>query len=239
MKKIIAFIGISLLAAACEKGSVSSPDFKVTVASTTVKAGTPVVFSISGNTDLISFYSGELGNDYAYKTTDRITPTTMFITFSTENPNGTPGHGNPSRVPFCYSFDFNGADKAYTVEDVTSATWTDFTDRFKMPTDINQTVASGEVSINELFPDAQTPMYLMFHYCVDTYDASLYGGQGNPRTQWLIKNFRIDGVTEAGNSTLYPFVDCNWQVVETESFEDNGKQHPNVNTTRILMYCDA
>ena len=53
MKKIIAFIGISLLAAACEKGSVSSPDFKVTVASTTVKAGTPVVFSISGNTDLI------------------------------------------------------------------------------------------------------------------------------------------------------------------------------------------
>ena len=239
MKKIIAFIGISLLAAACEKGSVSSPDFKVTVASTTVKAGTPVVFSISGNTDLISFYSGELGNDYAYKTTDRITPTTMFITFSTENPNGTPGHGNPSRVPFCYSFDFNSADKVYTVEDVTSATWTDFTDRFKMPTDINQTVASGEVSINELFPDAQTPMYLMFHYCVDTYDASLYGGQGNPRTQWLIKNFRIDGVTEAGNSTLYPFVDCNWQVVETESFEDNGKQHPNVNTTRILMYCDA
>lgn len=46
MKKIIAFIGISLLAAACEKGSVSSPDFKVTVASTTVKAGTPVVFGV-------------------------------------------------------------------------------------------------------------------------------------------------------------------------------------------------
>lgn len=239
MKKFIAIIGILLLATACEKGGIDKPEFNVSVVSTNIKAGTPITFNISGSTDLISFYSGELGNDYEFRNQDRITPTTMFITFSTENPNGTPGHGNPSRVPFSYSFDFKGVDQAYTVQDVEDATWVDFTDRFKMPTDINQTVASGEVAIKDIFPDEPTPMYLMFHYRVDAYDASLYNGLGNPRTQWLIKNFRIDGSTEAGNSTIYPFVDCKWQIVETDSFSDNGKQHPNVNTTRILMYCDA
>ena len=54
----------------CQKNLVvkNAPDFTVAVdAATTYKAGEPVVFNLQGNADVISFYSGEIFRDYAFR----------------------------------------------------------------------------------------------------------------------------------------------------------------------------
>lgn len=89
--------------------------FDVSLEAETFKVGEPVRFHFSGNPDFIIFYSGEKGNDYAYKDTDRITDSEMTFSFSTTTTSGTAGNPNPSRVPVCYSTDFSGE---YTEEAV-------------------------------------------------------------------------------------------------------------------------
>ena len=44
-----------------------APDFAVTAEADTYKAGDPVKFQIQGSADVISFYSGEMLHDYAFK----------------------------------------------------------------------------------------------------------------------------------------------------------------------------
>jgi len=232
MKHIPAILTAALLLAGCRKGEVETPKFEVRTASATVRAGVPVVFGFSGTADIISFYSGETGNEYCYHSRDRITPTDMVVTFSTVTTTGTVGSPNPVRVPILCSTDFEGGEE-YTLEAVEAATWRDISDRFNMPAGTDQTVFSGDVSILDLFPDNDTPLYLCFRYYVDAYDAA----KNNLRTTYNVQSFRVDGVTDAGSSTLYPFADCNWKMALGYPLESEGVK-PDINTTRLLMRCD-
>lgn len=232
MKRLLFIFTAIVFLAGCRKGEVVTPKFEVATSSTVVRAGVPVVFDFTGDADIISFYSGEVGNSYAYHDQDRITPTDMVVTFSTVTTTGNVGNPNPAVVPIMYSTDFEGGDE-YTIESVEAATWTDISDRFNMPTDTNQTVFSGDVSILDLFPDDQTPLYLCFHYQVAAYDEEL----DNLRTTYNVQSFLVSGVTDAGSSTLYSFADCNWKMALSDSFADDTVR-PDINTTRLLMRSD-
>src|SRR5690606_25410607 len=59
------FCGLLLIVACSE--DVERPDVRISTSATTYKVGEPVVFKIDGYADMISFYSGEPTNDYAYK----------------------------------------------------------------------------------------------------------------------------------------------------------------------------
>ena len=50
---------------------VDNAELEVWADEVVVPAGKSVVFNISGNAKLISFYSGEWGNDYRYKDAGR------------------------------------------------------------------------------------------------------------------------------------------------------------------------
>ena len=127
--------------AGCSKeDSVDMPSFEVTLPGSVFKVGEPVAFSLSGNPDIISFYSGEAGNAYEYKDKDRITPAEMTLSFTTLASSGTAGYPNPAMAPISYSTDFDGD---YTEEGVRRATWTDISDNFKFPTDVGQNIPSG------------------------------------------------------------------------------------------------
>lgn len=232
MKRIFVILLAAVLFAGCRKGEAEMPDFDVWTASAVVRAGVPVVFNFSGMADIISFYSGEKGNAYEYHDRDRVTSTDMIVNFSTVTTAGVVGNPNPAVVPILYSTDFAGGDE-YTIESVESATWTDISDRFNMPTDTGQTVFSGDVSILDLFPDDETPLYLCFHYYVDAYEEAL----NNPRVSYNIQSFLINGVSESGTSVLYSFADCNWKMALSESFADDTVR-PDINTTRVLMRSD-
>ena len=105
MKYLLLFSAFAVLTTGCRKNldDVDDVHFDVSLEAETFKVGEPVRFHFSGNPDFIIFYSGEKGNDYAYKDTDRITDSEMTFSFSTTTTAGTAGNPNPSHVPVCYS----------------------------------------------------------------------------------------------------------------------------------------
>src|SRR5688572_10251951 len=70
MRNIIySLISIDLFASRA-KEKVEAPDFEVSTASLTYKAGDSVKFKISGNPDNLMFYSGEQGHKYELRQRD-------------------------------------------------------------------------------------------------------------------------------------------------------------------------
>lgn len=232
MKYLLLFSAFAVLTTGCRKNldDVDDVHFDVSLEAETFKVGEPVRFHFSGNPDFIIFYSGEKGNDYAYKDTDRITDSEMTFSFSTTTTAGTAGNPNPSHVPVCYSTDFSGE---YTEEAVRAATWIDITDRFTMPTDTGiSALLSGDVNVTEYFSDPEIPLYFSFHWVVEPYDAAINNG----RTQWNIQATKVNGIAGESVSTLYDFADMRWQIVQAASFEGTpSKSLPDVNASRILF----
>lgn len=167
MKNTTILLLTALLFAGCERGEVETPELGVTVASTVVKAGAPVDFFLSGQSDMIAFYSGEVGNDYAQRFDDRVVETAIAISYSTILSNGT----NPGYMPLRYSNDLQCSDPGgiYTQADIEAATWHDISHLFKQPTipQASVHIPAGEVDITEFFVDGETPLYLSYYYHVD------------------------------------------------------------------------
>ena len=69
MKYLLLFSAFAVLTTGCRKNldDVDDVHFDVSLEAETFKVGEPVRFHFSGNPDFIIFYSGEKGNDYAYK----------------------------------------------------------------------------------------------------------------------------------------------------------------------------
>lgn len=223
-----------LLLAGCRESfeEVDKVRFDVSARSETFKVGEPVRFDFSGNPDFISFYSGERGNDYAFRNQDRIIETEMTFSFTTTTSSGTAGYPNPAHVPVCYSTDFPGE---YTEEAVRAASWVDISDQFALPTDIGATdMLSGDVNITRYFPDDETPLWFSFHYTVEAFDATAAGGKGNGRTQWNFKSPKFSGIAGESSSVLYDILSAKWTIVRAASF-DGATSLPDINSSRILL----
>src|SRR5882757_634196 len=81
-----------------------APSFNVTPAATTYKIGQDVVFNFTGKADVLSFFSGELYHDYAFKggrTLDMTNPTIAFTSAVT-------GGAQTNQLTVLASTDFNG-----------------------------------------------------------------------------------------------------------------------------------
>ena len=197
MKNTTILLLSMLLLSACERGEVETPELGVTVASTVVKAGAPVDFFLSGQSDMIAFYSGEVGNDYAQRFDDRVVETAIAISYSTILSNGT----NPGYMPLRYSNDLQCSDPGgiYTQAIIEAATWHDISHLFKQPTTPQASVhiPAGEVDITEFFVDGETPLYLSYYYHVDP---SMPGSW--TRSYVNIQSFLISGITPVGKETI-------------------------------------
>lgn len=229
----------ALLAVACEDNKeVTPPTFDAKVDKAVVRVGERAVFNFEGDADIISFYSGEEGSDYDYKSTNRVLPAEMYMSFTIKTSSGTAGYPNPARLPIYYSTDFSGN---YTIEDVKAATWVEITDLFEMPTDVEQQVPSGSVRMTDFFAESES-IYLAMFYQVDTFDAAAAGGKGNGRTQWNVMNFMIAGQTQNDSGILYDQASAGWQFIPEEGFDgcEGGEYYDkcnpcDINTTRILF----
>lgn len=209
---------------------VETPDFMATTSGTVFKVGEPVVFTFAGDPDFIIFYSGEPGNAYDYRDRDRIEKAETTLSFLTQTKAGKKGNANPANAPVFYSTDFDGT---YTEESLDKATWTDLSDKFVLPTDTEQSVPAGTLYIDNLFPEDGSPLYLLYDYHVNKYTGS------NGRTQVDIMNFNINGITPAGTTTLYNLKNAGFQFVFDAGYrENNAKQEPDVNASRIMLRTD-
>lgn len=161
MKNLKYLLGLStLLIMSCERELVvkEAPDFDVITETTTYKAGQPVLFDFSGEADLITFYSGQPYNDYAYREGRVLKFDSLgaSLSFSTSVQSGT----QPNQLSVLASTDFTG--NYSNLASVKSATWIDITNRFKLATSATF-IASTPQDLSDLIV-AGKPLYIAFRY---------------------------------------------------------------------------
>ncbi|MFD1632099.1 DUF5017 domain-containing protein [Pseudopedobacter beijingensis] len=199
--------------------------------SNTIKVGDTVRFILQGNPDLINFYSGAVGNDYAYKDTERFYDVVANLSFqSGKSPNNNT-EINWDCAHLMYSTDFNG-DKnsinAYT--SVKAATWKNITNRFSLPTipgDIANYTNSGVSDISDIFKEGK-PVYLAW-YC--TTQAS------SNRVQFRVVNSSLQGVVEDNpslSSQLYNQNGFGFQWVLNPAAAEQSGSLPTTTSTQVM-----
>ncbi len=212
---------------ACEKNTrIEEPRFEVSVLSSTVRVGDSAVFYLEGNPDIITFYSGTVGADYAFKSEERVYGATTGLSFQSAKYAG----DNDDCAALKYSTDFNGV---YEPESIRQATWVDISDRFHIPA-INGTSAvmepSGEKDISDLFPDADTPVYFGWFFTTN---------ENSERTRFQIRDFEVIGVVNEHadlSAAKYDFVSSGFTMVKGEGFQiqDHPTTTPRVTEAAII-----
>lgn len=203
MKPVRLIIGVVALAtfASCSKKLSTDPlSFAVSTSSTTYHVGDTVQFTFTGNPDFISFYSGEDGHNYDYKSRTTIAGTpklsfTSYVHYGTEA-------NQPNSMQLMVSNDFTGT---YDSAHVTKATWTNISNRVVFPTNSGQTLASDTASLSDFLAQGK-PIYVAFHYT---------GNSSGTQRTWQITNFSLN-LLLADSTTIIPITDISsggWYAV--------------------------
>lgn len=198
---ITASVSVMLLSlSSCEdKYRVESPNFDLTDVQYSGVVGEPVTFRLGGNADLVTFYSGEEGNDYEFHNANRIYPGVLkcgaVIRF--DHTGTFPDMEAAGKFDRCldlmYSYDFSGSTINYNTSTVwyqdqaiKNATWHSVKDRFSdWPN--KKTAASGvtlnPIDISDIFDDADGRfVYFGWKYVVEpVVSTSTAAGAGGSR----------------------------------------------------------
>ena len=156
---------------------------------------------------MITFFSGEEGNSYAYLDTPRIeTIEKLTLSFETHNQQA-----NEAGFSVMVSTDFSGT---YDYANVQEATWTDITERFTMaapgPWPLGWQ-ASGEADINDITV-AGKPLYIAFRYHLPPYT----GTAAPLRRWWRVQLFRLTSETsEKEVNVLADYPGAQWRLIRS------------------------
>ena len=210
MKKIILLM-LSFASAfmSCEKiEKVTVPDdFDVLLEKDTYAAGDTVRFIFQGNPDVISFYSGEVGNDYDY-TAGRVARPDFFLNFEEQCIDG----DQDNQLKVYVSKDFN---EDYSLDGIHSEDvhWIDISERFdllgpgKVTNNRNYTDV-GNASLNDILENEDTKLYFAFNYTADPYDLNREG------TNIIrARNIRVFSEFDHNETDLLDWNDFNWQLI--------------------------
>lgn len=177
--------GLTILSSCKKSQSVASPSFDVTLdPAATYTANSPVVFKVTGDADVVTFYSGVNGSQYVNKDRNVVqgTPQMQFTSYMQYGPQS-------NTIHLLVSKDFNNA---YDVPDVQSATWTDITSRATFSSGTDNT-ASGVVDLSDIVTGDE-PVFIAFKYTAVQSTVS--------QPTWTIKNIAISN--KLADGTLAP-----------------------------------
>lgn len=184
-----------ILLSGCNKDSdlqVETPSFDVidyTLRDGIDSLGNPVkqiVFNLEGNADIISFYSGEVFQEYAYKDGHVIGVDELNMSFEymASVGEGTDLDWDQLSVHATTSFD------GTVTEEGTG--WTDITERFTLPKAADVTArTTTSASISDLLVSGQ-PLYIAFKYITPPRTTS------SAYTTWDIHEFKVEAETLLG-----------------------------------------
>ncbi|NGF55950.1 DUF5017 domain-containing protein [Parapedobacter sp. SGR-10] len=210
MKKFCLYAVLIVVSMSCKRElELTSFDFEVEVEQATHYAGDPVTFHFTGNPEIISFYSGEVGNDYD-SIGGRVVSANLLLSFESRIFDGTQDN-KPSVI---VSTDFSGN---YTLEDVEAAEWINITERFVLPPitgDVDGYYQSGSVDISDLNTGAD-PLFIAFRYEHRPFE--LFGR----RNTWRIRQFRVERETDLGITEIVNSSNVNWSVVQKGPWDNN------------------
>jgi hypothetical protein len=209
MKYCYFLAGTLLLFSACRKNEIPvAPAFDATAAAVEYRVGDTVKFSLSGNPGIISFYSGDIGNDYDHRT-GRVMPVKQFLSFQTQMLGGT----QANQLSVLTSTNFNGL---YTVADVEAATWNDISSRFRLANsgDASAYINSGKPELTDQLV-AGKPLYLAFKYVTLPQNANgIYN-------IWRVQSFLFEGVNDVASTIISDHANAGWNLVLKGDYEPN------------------
>ncbi|WP_113661155.1 DUF5017 domain-containing protein [Pedobacter nanyangensis] len=201
-----ALLGFCL--ASCDKEkTLSEPVFEVKANASTYKVGDRVQFNLTGNPDIVSFYSGEVGNDYNY-VQGRVMPATSALSFTTR----VLAAGQTNQFEVLASSDFNGI---YTLENVQAATWVPLNSRINLAT-ANTEVNAGTVSVNDALSKGKA-IYIGFRYKTKAKEnaGNLLGAR------WRVTNFSFLISSAISSEEKALSGSAGWNVVTSSNYEAN------------------
>lgn len=219
---IIAITAITLIS--CNKeNKVEAPAFDVTATTNTVKAKSEITFTLTGNPELISFYSGAILHDYDLKGS-RIINTKVTMTFNSQILDG----AQPDQFAVMVSSDFNGT---YDLQNINAAHWTNINERMRLATadDNREFVPSGKVDVSDLVV-ANKPLYVGFKYITKPQTAN---GRYN---LWRVESFLLSAVNEIDSTALLTQSGGGWKLAVSDNYEANRST---ITGTRITLIGNA
>lgn len=220
-----------LLMASCDKGLVvpEAPNFDVSTAAATYKAGQEITFNIKGgDAHIISFYSGETLKDYAFRDGRAIDVSGGGVTMEFQNSVQVGTQAN--QLSFLYSKDFNGDYSS--LAKVKAATWTDITSRFT-PLATAAAFAPAAISpkdISDLIVPGK-PIYFAFKYVTKPQAVN-----GLAR-QWFIQTFAVKSTAKLDGTI--PLVITDQPSAGFRIVDENKATAParaSVTSTRVTLY---
>ncbi|MFA6570825.1 MAG: DUF5017 domain-containing protein [Bacteroidota bacterium] len=208
-KNIIITFFLTFIFFSCEKlEDVEVPKFDVTTERVTYKVGESVNFAFNGDPDLITFYSGEVGNDYEYRKGRHIS-SSFKAQFDQQMLDGR----QDNQMSILLSTDFSGV---YNIDQIKAANWIDISDKFKMlkSQETRLFVSTGLKDISELLQDKDSvKLYVAVRQIVK--DQTVYGTANLNR----IRGFSISAESIVGITPLYNHTSLEWSLISTPNKE--------------------
>ena len=243
MKTKLLLLAAAALLLSCSKAGESpeEPSLKVSIAAVRYYVDEPVEFSFEGDADLISFWSGESGNDYAWRAADRVYEGEAFVSFGSAFMNGAQWTRQATAdklVSFLWSDDFDGD---YTQTGISKATWHDATGHFTFASarvddarNLSSATASGSVSLSDIIPSLGAgPYYFAFRYHlipnkVVTTDS---------RSRAVISNFKVNCVNDSlhVNESVVTNSSAGWSFVNIGYDADDADYMPEASASYIFF----
>jgi hypothetical protein len=214
---IIIIFCFSILFASCGKEEVIKPDFEVAnyeVTSTIDTSGNAVkqvTFNFSGDASVISFYSGLIGSDYAYREGRILDVKGLLASFTTTLAStGT----QDNQLSVLVSTDFSGT---YDIASIRAANWTNITSRYTLNVrGASASLPSGTKNISDLLVDGK-PLYYAFRYICEPQ--ALNGGNST----WRIRDFSLESATDLGVTSLATHTTADWKLINDGAIVDPGR----------------
>jgi len=203
-------MSLSVFLFSCKKDGVESVDFSVSTSATTYKLSDTVYFDMTGNPDVISFYSGDSLHDYANK--DRVSRAGGTLNFNFQvkgyNDSAFAAIANGA-LKVLVSTNFKSTYTSYkdsTLADtlrvaaadsamINAAKWTDITSRLSLPTTGNSTTSypTAVAPISDLITNAAAPFNIAFLYKADS--TNFMGSNGIQLGSFSLINSFPDGTS--------------------------------------------
>ena len=242
-KSLISLMASAALLLSCSKAGekLTEPSLEVSMPSVLYYVDEPVEFSFEGSADLISFWSGESGNDYAWRASDRVYQGEAFVSFGSAFMNGAQWKRQATAdklVTFLWSDDFDGD---YTEAGISKATWHDATGLFTFASarvddarKLSDATASGAVSLSNIIPSPGAgPYYFAFCYHLTpnlnpTTDA---------RSRAVISNFTVTCVNDSlhVNESVVTNSSAGWSFVNIGYNDSDSEYMPEVSSSYIYF----
>lgn len=233
MKKNRLFLLILPFAFSCSNElSVVSPSFDVQLIASKDTVGESgekvrqVTFEFNAESEFLTFYSGEAGNDYEYRTGRKMQVEDIAISFGSTLQFGK----QANQLSVLIATDFSGI---YTPDEVNLANWIDVTDRFTLASQVDNTVPtfSGDSPIADLVNDGN--IFIAFRYT--TYPQATNGKQSS----WRVRDFMLTGVSDDSPVLVSDQFSANWNIVNIGEVIDPGRSSIESNGIVLLRGNDV